>query len=237
MPLTSADYFSDMGYGQSLTSQPNAGRSGTSGIFGQYGALPGIGASGYQFQDINLPAAQTNPAIPQLTSRSAIEAYRLAEMARQEAASKSAENRTRGNAILAGYDQNIAQNRGMSDQILAQNASYGDSMRQSLANDYKTNLAASNQSAIRRGLGNTTIRDSLNRGVRSQYDLARMQLGDQLTQRNIGLTTDAMGRDNQLTNARLGFLGSIQNDYPTSADIANYYLQSGVLEETKTSRK
>ncbi len=170
-------------------------------------------------------------------SRSANLAYGLAERARQEAAAGRQENRERGNAILAGYDQNIANNRAMSDRILAMNAGYGDSMRQQLSNDYASRLASSNQFAIRRGLGNTTIRDSLNRGVTSAYDLSRMQLGDQLTQRNIGLTTDALGRENQGVAQRLGFLGSVQNDYPTSADYGNYLLQSGVLEETKGSRK
>lgn len=174
---------------------------------------------------------------PVYTSQSAINAYGLAERAKQEAAAGKQENRERGNTILAGYDQNIANNRALSDKIMAMNTGYGDSMRQELLNDYTARLGASNQSAIRRGLGNTTIRDSLNRGVTSAYDLSRMQLGDQLTQRNIGLATDALGRENQGTAQRLGFLGSIQNDYPTSADYGSYLLQAGVLEETKGSRK
>lgn len=181
-------------------------------------------------------AAQAAVAAP-YTSRSALNAYALAERAKQEAAAGKLENRERGNTILAGYDQSIANNRAISDQIMAMNAGYGQSMQQQLQNDYAARLGASNQSAIRRGLGNTTIRDSLNRGVTSAYDLARMQLGDQLTQRNIGLATDALGRENQGTAQRLGFLGSIQNDYPTSADYGNYLLQAGVLEETKGSRK
>jgi len=173
---------------------------------------------------------------PVYTSKSAKLAYGLAERARQEAAAGRQENRERGDAILAGYDQALANNRAMSDRIAAMNDGYGASMQQQLANDYASRLAQSNQSAMRRGLGNTTIRDSLNRGVTSAYDLARMQLGDQLTQRRIGLATDAMGRENQSAYGRLGFLTGIQNDYPTSADYGNYLLQSGVLEETKKSR-
>jgi len=171
-----------------------------------------------------------------LYSRAANVAYGLAERARQEAAAKTQENLERGNAILAGYDQALANNRLMSDATLAANAGYGNSMRQQLSNDYQKRLAASNQSAMRRGLGNTTIRDSLNRGVTSAYDFSRMQLEDQLTQRNINLMGDAINRENLAASARLGFLGSIQNDYPTSADYGNYLLQSAVLEETKGSR-
>lgn len=182
-------------------------------------------------------AREGSPAIPQLTSRSAINAYGLAERARQEAAAGKQENRERGNTILAGYDQSIANNRAMSDQMLAMNQGYGASMVQQLQNDYTQRLAQSNQAAMKRGLGNTTIRDSLNRGVTSAYDLARMQLGDQLTQRDIGLVSDGLGRENQGSAQRLGFLSSIQNDYPTSADYGNYLLQSGVLQETAGSRK
>jgi hypothetical protein len=170
------------------------------------------------------------------TSAAAQAAATQGWQAQQEALLKTAENRNRGNTILAGYDQNIANNRGISDQMLAMNQGYGASMRQQLDNDYRAALAQSNQSAIRRGLGNTTIRDSLNRGVTSNYNLSRMQLGDQLTQRNIGLLGEGIGRENQGNAQRLGFLSSIQNDYPTSADIGNYYLQAPVLQETLKSR-
>lgn len=184
------------------------------------------------------PEIQAIPKFDQpLQSFSAINAAQLAEQARQERLFGQAENRNRGNTILAGYDQNLANNRGISDQMMALNSGYGDSMRQQLSDDYTARLAASNQSAIRRGLGNTTIRDSLNRGVTSAYDLARMQLGDQLTQRNIGLLQEGIGRENQGAGQRLGFLTGIQNDYPTTADYGNYLLQSGVLQETAGSRK
>ena len=184
------------------------------------------------------PEVQAKDAFTQpLKSISAITAARIAEQARQERLFGQAENRNRGNTILAGYDQNLANNRGISDRMIAENEGYGDSMRRQLYNDYKARGDASRQSAIRRGLGNTTITNSLQRGIDNQYDLASMQLGDQLTQRKIGLLGEGIGRENQGSAQRLGFLNSIQNDYPTSADYGNYLLQSGVLQETAGSRK
>lgn len=89
---------------------------------------------------------------------------------------------TATNALQSGYGQAQAglldrynRNMGMVNQ-------YGDSQRSDLAQQYAKQLAASNQSAIRRGLGNTTIRDSLNRGVNSDYARNNLALEDSLLQ-------------------------------------------------------
>lgn len=102
---------------------------------------------------------------------------------RQQLMQRAAE---RQNAVLGGYGQMIQNNRLLGDQALAamgsdydrvaQDASatrdrnmarvdqYGNSMRQDLDLQRRQQLAAAQYGAIKRGLGNTTITDSLARG-------------------------------------------------------------------------
>lgn len=187
-----------------------------------------------------------------------------AQAERQQLMNRSAD---RQNAVLAGYQQQIGNSRMLGDQAyqglqanydaLAADASatrdrnmarvdqYGNSMRADLAAQNRAAMAAAQQSAIKRGLGNTTITDSLVRG--QNYDNTRqlMSLEDQLLQNRI--STDAslsgayqsalgnragalnqqanqnIGTENQLTSQRLGYIGGIQDDAQGFDRVSNLY--------------
>lgn len=176
-----------------------------------------------------------------------------AQAERQNLAQRAAD---RQNAVLSGYGQQIMNNRALGDQAyntlaanydqLVSDASatrdrnmarvdqYGQSLRQDLALKNKAALAAASQSAIGRGLGNTTIQDSLVRGQNFDNTRQLMSLEDSLLQNriatdsNLSATYQAalgnragalnqqanqnIGNENQLTSQRLGYLGSIQDD-------------------------
>lgn len=184
---------------------------------------------------------------------SALTLAAAAQAERQNMAQRAAE---RQNAVLGGYQQMIGNNRMLGDQAyntlqgnydalaadakatrernLARVDQYGNSMRQDLAIAGQQAMAKARQSAIQRGLGSTTILDSLARG--QQFDNQRQQLAleDQLLQNRISVDSNlsatyqsALGNraqalnnqanqnisnENQLGNARLGYLGSIQDD-------------------------
>lgn len=175
----------------------------------------------------------------------------------------------RQQAVIGGYDQQIANNRMLGDQayqslagnydaIAADAAAtrarnmgridqYGNSMRQDLAIKNQQALANANYSAIKRGLGNTTILDSLARGQNFDNTRQTLSLEDQLLQNRIstdsnlsnvyqntlqnraqalaGQFNQNIGNENQLTGQRLGYIGGIQDDMNGFNNVANLYTQ------------
>lgn len=75
---------------------------------------------------------------------------------------------------------------------------YGNSLRSDLDIKNQQALAAARQSAISRGLGNTTIQDSLVRGQNFDYGRQKMALEDQLLQNRIS-TDSALSKTYQDT--------------------------------------
>ena len=145
--------------------------------------------------------------------------------------------------MLADAEATRSRNMGRIDQ-------YGSSMRQDLSIAGQQALASARQSAIKRGLGNTTITDSLVRG--QEFDNRRQQLSleDQLLQNKIATDSQLSGQyqtamqnrsqalgnqwnqnifnSNQLAGQQLGYLGSIQENmdgYRTVADLYSQQLQ------------
>ena len=128
---------------------------------------------------------------------------------------------------------------------------YGNSMRDDLNRQNTQNLAAASQSAIRRGLGNTTILNSVQRGQNFDNTRQRMALEDQLLQNRI--STDAnlsqayqgtlqsgaqslqnqrfldMANERDATNRRLQFIEGINDEGPSFNDVSNYYMQSAIM--------
>lgn len=124
---------------------------------------------------------------------------------------------------------------------------YGNSMRKDLDIKAQQNMAAANQSAIQRGLGNTTILNSLQRGAAFDNTRQQLSLEDQLLQNRIatdsslsnayqsvlqnraqGLNSQAnqnIGNDNQLAQNRLGYIGGIQENMDGFNTVANLYSQ------------
>lgn len=189
-----------------------------------------------------------------------------ADKERMAIAQRAAE---RQGAVIGGYDQQIANNRLMGDRgyqtlqgnydAIAADAEatrarnmgridqYGNSMRSDLDIKARQAMAAANQSAIQRGLGNTTITNSLQRGAAFDNNRQKLALEDQLLQNRI--STDAnlsnayqgtlqnraqalgsqwnqnMANENQLTSQRLGYIGGIQENMDGFNSVANLYSQ------------
>lgn len=224
-------------YGKSnanITSSSNAGRSNSNGMFGNYGALPSYNTPQFQARDYTAPLGPDGK--PLYKGLAANLAAQYADIGGQLAQWGQGENAARGTAILAGMDQRIANNRSAADASQGYADAYGDSQRRDLNDFYKQNLARARQATLRRGLGNTTIQNNLDRGVNADYARSNMQLEDSLLQNRLGILSQNRQLENQLTGDRLSFLASIENPYPTYADVSNYGLQAGVLQETGGSR-
>lgn len=198
----------------------------------------------------------------------------LAVAADKERQAMMARDAARQNQVMSGYQQQIADSRMMGQrgydtlaadygQMTADAAAtrernmgridqYGNSMRQDLDIKARQALAAAQQSAIQRGLGNTTIRDSLMRG--QNFDNTRQQLAleDQLLQNRIATDSQLsgvyqgalqnraqglnqqwnqnIGVENQIQGNRLGYLGSIQENMDGFNNVANLYTQKFQME-------
>lgn len=197
----------------------------------------------------------------------------LAAMADKERVANMQRAAERQNAVIGGYDQQMLNSRALGQQgydklsesydpIAADAAAtrdrnmqridaYGNSMRSDLAIKNQQALAAASQSAIKRGLGNMTIQDSLVRGQNFDNTRQVLSLEDQLLQNRISTDTSLsanyqnvltsrakdlasqwntnISNENQLANARLGYIGNIQDD-KGYADIANIYSQGLQLQ-------
>lgn len=211
------------------------------------------------------PVAQVSSASPGIPS--GVNYLSLAQAADAERIRQQQRALERQAQTIGGYDQQIARSRQMGDQGYAQLAGnydqiaadaaatrdrnmgridqYGNSMRQDLAIKNQQALAAASQSAIKRGLGNTTIQDSMVRGQNFDNQRQQLTLEDQLLQNRIATDSQLSGayqgvlqnraqglnsqwnqniqNDNQLAGQKLGYLGGIQEDMNGFNSVANLY--------------
>lgn len=232
-------------------------------------------ASVTSFRSIGPVPGYYSPVQTSAINTAAVPSYTgLAAAADRERQMTMQRNAARQNAVLAGYQNQIENARLMGDRGYEQLASnygalvddaaatrarnmaridqYGNSMRQDLAIKNRQALAAAAQSAIQRGLGNTTIRDSLVRGQNFDNTRQQMSLEDQLLQNRIATDSQLSGvyqgalqnraqalnsqfnqnmaNENQLTSNRLGYLGGLQDDMQGFQNVANLYSQQLAMD-------
>lgn len=193
----------------------------------------------------------------------------LAQAADKERMAIAQRASERQGAVIGGYDQQIANNRLLGNQAyqtlqanydpIAADAvatrernmgridQYGNSMRSDLDIKAQQMMAAAQQSAIQRGLGNTTITNSLQRGAAFDNNRQKLALEDQLLQNRIATDSSLSGayqnvlqnraqalgsqfnqnisNENQLTGQRLGYIGGIQENMDDFNNVANLYSQ------------
>lgn len=204
----------------------------------------------------------------------------LAQAADQERLAQQQRANDRQNAVIGGYDQQIQNSRAMGDQGYQRLASdydlltadardtrtrnmeridkFGNSMRSDLNIKAQQNMASASQDAIKRGLGNTTVANSLQRGA--QFDNTRQQLAleDQLLTNRIATDTNLsaayqgtlqnratglnqqfnqnLANENSLTSQRLGYIGGIQENTDGLGIVSNLYAQGLGMENDNTQK-
>jgi hypothetical protein len=180
----------------------------------------------------------------------------------------------RQNAVIGGYEQQMANSQLMGQQAynqlstdyglltadaaatrdrnMARIDQYGNSMRQDLDLKNRQALAAASQSAIQRGLGNTTIQNSLVRGQNFDNQRQQLSLEDQLLQNRIATDSQLSGvyqgalqnraqglnnqfnqniqNDNSLAGQKLGYIGGIQENMDGFNTVSNLYTQLWQME-------
>jgi hypothetical protein len=127
--------------------------------------------------------------------------------------------------VISGYDQLQADAFATRERNMGRVDQYGASMRQDLDIRNQQAIAAARQSAIKRGLGNTTIYDSLERGQQFDNTRQKLALEDQLLQNRISTDSSLSAQYQQMGDRRLGYIGGIQEDMSAFNSVANLYSQ------------
>lgn len=160
--------------------------------------------------------------------------------------------------IMAGYQQTSA------NQVNAQNAlaggytslynnvlggiqGIGASQQQAIQDTYAQQRGSADQSLISRGLGNTTVRDSVQRGLTLDEGKANIALANQIAalnagyQSNLGLAglnygNQAAAQNTGQANSQLGFMNSITAKYPDAGQYNSLFSQQGQWQQAQADR-
>lgn len=118
-------------------------------------------------------------------------------------------------AIKAAQDKANAANEGRYAQANAYLSKYGKSYKADINDAYNQDVGKTEQEAVSRGIGNTTIRNSLLQGVAKTRNNALLNLNDRLAQQRVNLLQsktdqgpDPMAFAGLLQNAAQGAYGS-----------------------------
>ena len=102
----------------------------------------------------------------------------------------------------------------------------GDTQKAALNQQYDKLSASTNQDAISRGLGNTTVRDSLKRGVEADRAVSQNALAEQVRKQKLDYQT-------ALSGDTLKFMTDRNDSYPTLDQIGNIALSIAMANKSK----
>lgn len=158
-------------------------------------------------------------------------------------------NQANYNNILAGYQKSLASQTSaqqaiqagysnLYNDVLGRISSEGESRRQGIDRASAQTLAKSSQQLIDRGLGNSTIQTSVNRGVEADRNFQQLNLSDQLARQSAdymsrlglaGLGSEQRGQDAMLGqfNRQLDFMNSVTAKYPDAGMYGQLAMQAG----------
>lgn len=207
-------------------------------------SFPGFDAPAYGNVGGALPFANSGSAGAQAMSGAASGNVGQVAAGYQQAYNNAlAMNQSNYNNILRGYQQSLAQHSsaeaaisagysGLYNDVIAKVSGIGQARANDINAASARALASGSQQLIDRGLGNSTVQSSLNRGVESDRnrqltqlsdDQARM-VGDYMSQLGLaGLSNRQYGLDASTAqlNRQLDFMNSVTAKYPD----ANLYGQ------------
>lgn len=116
---------------------------------------------------------------------------------------------------------------GMFSQAQGLMANAGQSQMQQLKLQQQHDLGAADQSAVSRGLGNTTIRQGMLNGVNTGAQLAQNNLTEGINTQKAGLLTQEAGAAENLGNLNANAITARQNQAPDMSTYMNLLMALG----------
>lgn len=146
-------------------------------------------------------------------------------------------NQRLGDTVNTGYNNLLAAQQGSQQEILNDIANYGQSSRQGLIDQHAYNTGKALTSMISRGLGNTTVLDSAQRGYNYDYAKANLQLDDQLAAMKANLKNQFIGQNTNLGGSQLAFLERMSGPYPNASLYAGLASQYGAAAQSDKNQQ
>jgi hypothetical protein len=160
--------------------------------------------------------------------------------------------------ILGGYQQTMqnqvgAQNQvqggygQLTSQVLGGIQGIGASQAQAIQDVYAQQSGQAQQGLTSRGLGNTTVSDSVQRGLTLDKGKAQIALANQIAQTNAGYQSQlglaGLNYGNQAAmqntgqaNQQLGFMNTVQAQYPNASAYNQLAQMSGQFSQANADR-
>jgi len=160
--------------------------------------------------------------------------------------------------ILQGYQQTLGNQvnaqqalqggyTGLYNNVMGTIQGIGASQSQNIQDVYAQQQGQMQNSMINRGLGNTTVMDSAQRGLTADQTKAQTALANQMAQltagyqSNLGLAglnygNQANMQNSAQANQQLGWMNSIQAPYPNAAQYTGLYQQQGQWQQAQADR-
>ncbi len=160
--------------------------------------------------------------------------------------------------ILAGYQQTLGQQTKAQDAIaggytdlynnvLGQLGNQGQTQRNQINRDYASGLGRAGQQLIDRGLGNSTVQSSVNRGFEADRAMAGNALNEQVARQYADyasrLGTAGLDYRNQAnmqntgqSNRQLDWMNSVNSPYPDAGMYSQLAMQFGMADEAAKNR-
>lgn len=143
---------------------------------------------------------------------------------KQDEANKANEDRyAEGKGVIT---QGNTAAQGAISQALASSQGIGTQATNRINTAEQAGLAGNQQSAINRGLGNTTIVDSLNRGTQRNAEDARQGVDEQVANRQIGINQQQAALSMQGASSLSNFIAARNDVGPDPALYANLAQQA-----------
>lgn len=161
--------------------------------------------------------------------------------------------------IMAGYQQVMGNQVGaqgaiqggysdLYNNVIGGIQGIGASQHQAIEDAYAQNAGQARQGLISRGLGNTTVMDSTNRGLILDKQKANVALSNQIAQTTagyqsqLGLSGLAYGnmanmQNTGQSNQQLGFMNSVNSLYPNSGEYNSLFHAAGAKQQADADRQ
>lgn len=170
------------------------------------------------------------------TSGGAFSISGLMQQLQSQQDAANAANDKRYNQSLSNQATQHGAAEGMYNQANADIANIGQAGGQRIDLNAQKAAAMGQQSLVGRGLGNTTIRDSVARGYADDAELQHQGLDEQVGREKAGLLTQQAGYENQYANQLSGVYES-RNDVAPNTDLYAGLIQQAMAGQTNAANK
>lgn len=187
---------------------------------------PAAPAGSYLGQNLQGPSPVHYPAMQAGNIQSYINAYQTGQNQSNDA---NAARYNQGIGVLSGGANQATDYLNQAQQNLA---GIGQAQAQEIERQRQAASGHATQSAISRGLGDTTVTDALQQGVQHTADLANIANNESVARQQSGLYQAQAGQTDQSANSLAGFIANRNDTGPSLGEISG--LISGMASNPGT---